>query len=106
MIKIAYNACYGGFRLSKKAVNRAKELADPYNPWQDVNEKYGYIDGKNILRHDPILIQVIEELGKEASSSYAKLVIEELPDGSLYQIEEYDGKEYIETPDNQHWIRT
>ena len=50
----------------------------------------------NIDRADPILIQVIEEIGsKDASGSCAKLQIIEIPDGTDYIIEEYDGNEHI-----------
>lgn len=49
-----------------------------------------------IERNDPILIQVIEELGsKKASDTYAELEIVEIPDGVDYQIEEYDGNEHV-----------
>jgi len=47
-------------------------------------------------RSDPILIEVIEELGEEeASGSCAALSIVEIPDGVNFEISEYDGKEHI-----------
>lgn len=47
-------------------------------------------------RDDPLLIQVIEELGEElCSGSFAKLKVVEIPVGIEYQIEEYDGREWI-----------
>jgi len=46
-------------------------------------------------RADPLLIQVIEELGKKADGALAKLKIVEIPDGIEYEIEEYDGVEWI-----------
>lgn len=53
-------------------------------------------------RTDPILIQVVEELGKEANDSYSRLKIVEFS-GDKYRICEYDGLEYIETPDSINW---
>lgn len=46
-------------------------------------------------RSDPMLIQIIEELGDKANSKYAKLEIVEVPDGIDWEIEEYDGLEHI-----------
>ena len=56
----------------------------------------------NPERTDPILIQVVEELGKEVNGSYASLKIVEFS-GDKYRICEYDGLEYVETPDSIHW---
>lgn len=55
-----------------------------------------YFSDRDIKRDDPILIQVIEELGSEvASGKYAKLTIIEIPDDVNWQIAEYDGFEHI-----------
>lgn len=56
-------------------------------------------------RHDPILVQVVEELGDKASGEYARLRIYET-DSDRYRIDEYDGAETVVTPemDNQNYI--
>lgn len=46
-------------------------------------------------RDDPVLIEVVEELGKKASGSYGNLVVVEIPDGMDYVIDEYDGIETL-----------
>lgn len=46
-------------------------------------------------RADPLLVQVIEELGKEANGACAELKVVEIPDGVDYEIDEYDGLEHI-----------
>ena len=46
-------------------------------------------------RTDPLLIQVVEELGELADGSCAKLSIVEIPDGIEWEIDEYDGIETI-----------
>ena len=50
-----------------------------------------------------LLVQVIEALGPEVcSASLAKLEIVEIPDGTNWEIEEYDGKERI-AEKRQRW---
>lgn len=46
-------------------------------------------------REDPVLIEVIEELGNEASGSFGDLVIVEIPDDLDYVIDDYDGIETL-----------
>ena len=96
MTKIVYNACYGGFSVSQDVLNRYAELVgkpvEEYNVYEDFD------------RADPILIQVIEELGLEKSSGWcAKLRFRELEPGTLYRIEEYDGYESVITADEEVW---
>ena len=50
---------------------------------------------RNIKRNDPLLIQVIEELGKDANTRYSELKIVEIPDDVEWMVEEYDGAEWI-----------
>jgi len=50
---------------------------------------------RDIERNDPVLIQVIEELGTEADNRYSELKIVEIPDDVEWQIEEYDGLEWV-----------
>lgn len=95
MTKIVYNACYGGFSLSEAAVARGRVISG-IPTWGDWS-------GRNLSRTDPVLIQVIEELGKAADGRRANLVIVELPPGTEYRIEEYDGLESVETKDSYVW---
>ena len=50
---------------------------------------------REIERHDPALIQAVEELGSKANGSHAELSVVEIPDDINYIIEEYDGMEHI-----------
>ena len=54
-------------------------------------------------RADPLLIQVIEEMGDKANSWASKLAIEDVPTGTLWRIDEYDGRETVATQDSYDW---
>lgn len=96
MVKIAYNACAGGFLLSDKAIDlinkRRKDVDDSVS-------EYLLKDIRNISRHDPILISVIEELGDETNigNKYSLIKIKEIPDicGTNYRIKDCFGYETI-----------
>jgi len=49
----------------------------------------------DLERDDPALIQVIEELGKEANGEFASLRIIEIPDDVEFTIKESHGNEWI-----------
>ena len=53
------------------------------------------ISSSDYDRSDPDLIAVIEELKDAANTEYSKLKIVEIPDGTNFVIEEYDGNEHI-----------
>jgi hypothetical protein len=90
MHKVVINATWGGFTLSEAAEERFKELTGrEYRPW-------------NFPRHDPILVQVVEELGAAASGEVANLEVREIK-GTQYHIDEYDGYEYLYTPETMRW---
>jgi hypothetical protein len=95
MSKIVYNRCYGGFGISPAGILRYAEIK-------------GIADSKsismyNISRHDPALVQVVEELGDRASGDCANLKVADVPDGTRYRIDEYDGNERVMTVDDYDW---
>ena len=67
---------------------------DSFSEWPKEDGGYWYSGG--IDRDDKILIEVVEELGKESSGSCASLEIVEIPDGISWEISEYDGNETVE----------
>jgi hypothetical protein len=68
-----------------------KERVDA-NKWDDVHS-FGM--GRDVDRSDLNLIKVVEELGAKANGKHAQLEIVEIPDGVQWQIEEYDGQEWV-----------
>ena len=63
--------------------------------FNDEVEGHLILDGKH--RFDPILIEVIEELGDAASGKYSELRVVEIPDDVAedYMIDDYDGIEIL-----------
>lgn len=61
------------------------------------NERYRreHLSNSDFERDDPILVQVVEELGEAASGRCARLKVVEIPDGIDYEIDEYDGNEHV-----------
>jgi hypothetical protein len=109
MPRVVVNACHGGFGLSHDAVMRYSELAG-LNLRPVKNEQLSfvtnyYIDGVidddnlwvdfDLDRTDPLLVQVVEELGELASGQYSKLRIADVPEGVKWFIDDYDGVETI-----------
>jgi len=46
-------------------------------------------------RADPLLVQVVEELGEKANGSCSELRVIEIPDDIEWEIDEYDGMESV-----------
>jgi hypothetical protein len=54
-----------------------------------------YFSNHDIARDDPDLVAMVDELGERASGQFGELKVVEIPDGTEYEIEEYDGLEHI-----------
>ena len=67
-------------------------LGDTFNNFP---EDVKWFENRNIERDDEDLIKVIEALGKEANGGCASLEIIEIPDNVEWEIEEYDGLEWV-----------
>jgi hypothetical protein len=50
---------------------------------------------RDLDRDDPVLVQVVRELGEKANSKFSNLKVVEIPADVEWQIEEYDGREWI-----------
>jgi hypothetical protein len=107
MPKIVVNACYGGFGLSDEAVMRYAKLAminlirvegeikSICHYYKDVVSDDNYFSPHDLERDDPILIQVVEEMGEAANGDMSELRIANVPDDVIWYIDEYDGIETV-----------
>ncbi len=69
------------------------------------NEKYAsqtWYD-RDVERDDPVLVQVVEELGEKADGRHAGLGIVEIPNDVEWVIDEYDGLEWV-AEKHRTWI--
>lgn len=89
--KVVINSQFGGFRLSDEAIEFLRE--------KGLTEKKLrlYLWG-NIPRHDELLVEVVEALGKLAARKGSVLVVENIP-GTKYTIHETDGAEKLYFPE-------
>lgn len=71
-----------------------KDFGDNVEISNEDCEKY-CLSLRSEKREDETLIEVIEELGKEASGRLGELEVVEIPDDAFYVIEEYDGVETL-----------
>ena len=96
MRKIVINACHGGFGLSRKAKDHiiAAKGIDP-GEWQETWSGYPNFDDWNLARDDPHLVEAVELLGAASAGSFADLKVVEIPDDVEWNIQEYDGLEWI-----------
>jgi hypothetical protein len=83
-MKIVINTCHGGFSLSKEALAL-------------FSERYGMtiVDDYMIVRNSRVLVEVVEQLGEAANGKFAELKVVEIPDDVQWQIEDYDGAEWV-----------
>lgn len=54
-----------------------------------------FFNDRDLDRDDPVLVQVVEEMGAEANGQCASLDIVEIPDDITWSIKEYDGNEWV-----------
>lgn len=121
-MKVVINTCFGGFGLSHVANMRYAELkgtplypfvqktfGGPFIPYsEDDTDPYfiyyyttpdptdeSYVSMTDLPRDDPCLVQVVEELGDDASGTSANLKVVEISDDVKWTIEEYDGTEWV-----------
>jgi hypothetical protein len=81
-MKIVINKAYGGYQLSKKAY---KELGLKWD---------GYGNAFSNDRTNQKLVAVVEKLGRRAGY-LSELEIVEIPDGVDWELNDYDGIEWV-----------
>ena len=84
-MKVVINRCYGGFSLSEKAYEYLGI------PW----DEYGFKCRDKEDRTNLKLVECVEKLGEDANGTFAELKVVDIPDGVEWEIEEYDGMEWV-----------
>ena len=107
-MKIVINKKHGGFGLSEEAVllygdkKRLNIIAQQDEKVKTIT--HYYLDEKKdgnqfgeweIERTDPVLVEVVEQLGDLANSCYSKLKVVEVPDDIKWYIHDYYGNEEV-----------
>jgi hypothetical protein len=83
---VVINTCYGGFGLSERAIREYKQMAGiTDDKWYD----------RLAPRDDPYLIKIVRDLGMAANGDHANLKIVEVPPDVEWEVEEYDGNEWV-----------
>ncbi len=93
--------CY--FTVPYEVYERVHKNDMTKTEWEGKDKGYGrYRDSnelswsfRDVERNDPNLVRVVEELGDSANGNHAKLKVVEIPDDVEWQIEEYDGTEWV-----------
>lgn len=85
MKKIVINACYGGFSLSKEAIESYQVRT---------GTEIGMF-GSDVPRDNPVLVAIVEEMGRRAAGGYAQLKVVEIPVDVEWTVEQHDGREWI-----------
>ena len=84
MVRVVINTCYGGFSLSERAQKRFEEYSG-----EVIKQEF------SDFRASPHLVRVVEELGDAANGTCARLQVVDVPDDVEWQIDEYDGAEWV-----------
>lgn len=85
MTRVVINNCHGGFSLSPKALAEYKNRAGVTDKLWD----------REIPRDDEHLVAIVLTMGEEADGGCAELKVVSIPDDVEWQIEEYDGLEWV-----------
>lgn len=75
MTRIVINARYGGFSMSKEAVAMYQKRAGKE------------VKLSSVFYTDPVLVQVVETLGKRANGAHSQLHIVDVPDDVDWEID-------------------
>lgn len=91
-IRVLYNACYGGFSISERAIEEINKRKDTR-----LRSKYALNEVEN--RSDPVVLEVFDLLGSDGfSGKYAKIRAHTIEAKYLDYtvISEYDGLETVD----------
>jgi len=82
-------------RVPEEEENERGSFTYLFNTENPTGANEEYCSQYECERTDPILIEIVERLGKESFGPHAKLSIIEIPDDVEWEIKEYDGIEWV-----------
>ena len=87
--EVLFNRCYGGFSFSKAAMQEYAAITQ-----KEISE---HDQGREISRTDPVMIEIVKRLGKEANGTHANIDIHQVPlkYKDFFSVCEYDGYESV-----------
>ena len=100
-IGVLYNTCYGGFSISKKAI----EIYNKRSPEHKIKYPCYFA-----LRHNHLLVDIYKEIGgvefsdEKASDISVKYIDSKYKD--FYDITEYDGLESVKILYHEYYLQT
>ena len=109
-MKVVLNVCYGGFGLSDEAMElyltktgqvpfyKIKLYGNSHyatEPFVGTKTNGKYLSYSSIERNDPVLVEIVETLGKKSWDQCAELKVVDIPKDVAWEIYEYDGNETI-----------
>ena len=104
-MKVAYNACFGGFQLRSLALTELAKLKgvdlelvkhNTLGGGYFIDKASGKVFNEPDDRADPDLISIVELMGDMASARWSYIRIREIPDGAEYEITSHGGLESVE----------
>ena len=105
---IVINGTYGGFGLSRAAelaylhrtgtaytLEDREDRAATIQQGQRICVNKSWWNSRALERDDPVLVDIVREMGATANGDSANLAIVQIPANVDWQIEEYDGREWV-----------
>ena len=105
---IVINGTYGGFSLSRAAelaylhrtgtaytLHDREDRAATIQQGQRICVNKSWWNSRALERDDPVLVDIVREMGATANGEHANLSIVKIPADVEWQIEEYDGREWV-----------
>ena len=104
-MKIVINSDFGGFGLSdeglreygrRKGLNLVEKAGTNFTFfYENEIKEENFFSEHDLLREDPVLVAIVEEMGEKSWNRFSALKVVEIPDGVDWYIEDYDGMEHI-----------
>ena len=92
MAHVFYSNSYGGFDFPETVIEEYRKTRQAQNAsFYDTDQ----------VRSDPLIVELMFKLGKENWPD--EISVREVPDGTRYYIDNYDGTESVVTYDEQEW---